>query len=240
MCVHVSLNSMHFRAGMSPVDTICVYHYHWGTATIDVLTRIDKATLIPIKNVYNRAIPGLKQNVLSARISKLGIRSLVLPEPYVSCLKKLSMGLTGSSHYITINDFMKICTYFKHPPPEDVLRFTLVTSVVPPNEVLMIFNNPEAESSRKLLARLSEESKLKSAQESLMGSGAAGGSGGHKKGTEGATGVGGSSGKRASKGGEVDESYINSGESMYMYMYMYMCIYTVSYTHLTLPTNREV
>lgn len=41
-------------SGSAPIDVIYVYHYHWGSATIDVLTRNNKATLIPIKNVYNR------------------------------------------------------------------------------------------------------------------------------------------------------------------------------------------
>lgn len=162
--------------------------------------------------IYLRAIPGLKQNVLSARISKLGIRSLVLPEPYVSCLKKLNMGLTGSSHYITINDFIKICTYFKHPPPEDIIRFTLVTSTVPTSDVLLLFNNPKVEASMKLLTRLTKESR--GSQENLAGSGGPGGSGGGRSfDGKGASGKGRGERGTPSKGGEVDESYINSGES---------------------------
>ena len=161
-----------------------------------------------------RAIPGLKQNVLSARISKLGIRSLVLPEPYVSCLKKLNMGLTGSSHYITINDFVKICTYFKHPPPEDITRFTIVTSTVPTSDVLLLFNNPKTSACVKLLTRLTKESKLKSSQEnSASGGGSGRRAGGHSSEGERASGKGRGGGGTPNKGGEVDESYINSGES---------------------------
>ena len=202
-------------SGSLPIDLVCVYQYHWDSTTIDVLTRNNKATLIPIRNVYNRAIPGLKQNVLSARISKLGIRSLVLPEPYVSCLKKLNMGLTGSSHYITIPDFMKICNYFKRPPPDDIINFTLVTSVVSTSDVLLLFNNPRMEASIKLLTRLSEESKLKGfgSLENLTGGGSSGGARGKKDDKPGANSEGGSGSKTEKKGGEVDESYINSGES---------------------------
>lgn len=133
----------------------------------------------------------------------------------MSCLKKLNMGLTGSSHYITIPDFIKICNYFKHPPPEDIIRFTLVTSVVSTSDVLLLLNNPRVEASVKLLTRLSEESKAKGlgSQENLTGRGSSGGAGGRKDDQSGATDEGGSGTKRERKGGEVDESYINSGES---------------------------
>ena len=123
------------------------------------------------------------------------------------------MGLTGSSHYITIPDFIKICTYFKHPPPDDIMNFTVVTSVVPTSDVLLIFNNPTAESSVKLLSQLSEESKLRSSQENSANTGGSSG-GANRSDHQGATGSeGGSRSKSGSKGGEVDESYINSGES---------------------------
>ena len=213
--IHILMSVFSIPSGSSPIDLVCVYHYHWGPTTIDVLTRNNKATLIPIRNVYNKAIPGLKQNVLSARISKLGIRSLVLPEPYVSCLKKLNMGLTGRSHYITIPDFIKICNYFKHPPPDDIINFTHVTSVVSTSNVLLLFNNPRVEGSVKLLTRLSEESKLRGlgSQENLTSGGGSGGTRGKKDDQLGANGEGRSGAKVERKGGEVDESYINSGES---------------------------
>ena len=81
--------------------------------------------------------------------------------------------------------------------------------------MLLIFNNPKVESSIKLLTRLTQESKIRSSQENLA-SGGGRDARGHNSGRKGASGKGGSSGTRASKGGEVDESYINSGESKYM------------------------
>ncbi len=121
---------------------------------LDVLVTNSLPSYIPVKNVYQRAIPYLKQNVLSARISKHGIRSAVLSEPYVSTVKKLSMGLTGSSHYITISDFFKICRYFKHQPPEKLSNFQFVTSAVSTDDVLEMFNHPESARGQELLERL--------------------------------------------------------------------------------------
>ncbi len=111
-------------------------------------------TYIPIKNVYQRAIPYLKQNVLSARISKHGIRSAVLSEPYVSTVKKLDLGLTGSSHYITVSDFFTICHYFKYKPPEVLMNFRFVRSSVPTDDVLEMFNQPQGVRGRELLQTL--------------------------------------------------------------------------------------
>ena len=189
---YTSTPSLSHHAGSPPIDTICVYHYQWCDVTIDILTRIDKVTLIPIKNVYNRAIPGLKQNVLSARISKLGIRSLVLPEPYVSTLKKLNMGLTGSSHYITISDFVKICTYFRHPPPKNIVKFDFITSAISSEEVVKIFNDPSNEASQKLLSQLSAEAEVKglnssSGSGSKCGSAGTSGRGNKRKESEGSS-----------------------------------------------------
>ena len=110
-----------------------------------------------MRNLYLKAIPGLKQNVLSARISKLGIRSLVLPEPYISTLKRLNLGLNGSSHYVTISDFVKICTYFKRQAPALVGKFDFVSSDLDPTEVLCLFNDPDTSTSKNLLSQLSEE-----------------------------------------------------------------------------------
>ena len=124
-----------------------------------MLTRQKCAPLIPKRNLYLKAIPGLTLNVLSARISKLGIRSLVLPEPYVSTLKKLNLGLNGSSHYVTISNFVKICTYFKRKPPALVGKFDLVSSDLDPKEVVCLFNNPDMSTSKKLLSQLSQEMK---------------------------------------------------------------------------------
>lgn len=139
------------------MDTLCIYSFKWGAESIEVLTRQNRAPLIPVKNVYLKAIPGLKQNVLSARISKLGIRSLVLSEPYVSTVKKLNLGLNGSSHYITVPDFIKICNYFKRQAPSFVTKFDIVTSVLSPESVLQLFNDPDNPASQILLSQLSEE-----------------------------------------------------------------------------------
>ena len=129
------------------------------------------------------------------------------------------MGLTGSSHYITIPDFIKICTYFKQPPPDDIINFTVVTSVVPTTDVLLIFNNPRVESSVKLLSQLSETSKLRSSQENSASPGGSG-EGGHNNSSHRGTSDRKSSSKKSGKGGEVDESYINSGESKFVLVYI--------------------
>ena len=94
---------------------------------------------MPVKNMYEKVIPGLKRNVLSARISKLGIRSLVFVEPYISALKKLGLNVTGSSHYMTIVDFVKICKYFKILAPDSLSHFSFITSDLEVEEVLQTF-----------------------------------------------------------------------------------------------------
>ena len=139
------------------MDTLCIYQFACGPEYIDIIARKDLAPLIPIKNVYLKAIPGLKQNVLSARISKLGIRSLVLSEPYVSTVKKLNIGLTGSSHYITVSDFIKICNYFRKPVESFVPKLDLVMSSQSPSEILCMFNDPDTQASGDLLSRLTKE-----------------------------------------------------------------------------------
>ena len=72
----------------------------------------------------------------------------------MSTVKKLGLGLTGSSHYITIPDFFKICRYFKHTPPEKLSSFQFVTSAVSTDDVLVMFNQPESDRGRELLVRL--------------------------------------------------------------------------------------
>ena len=131
------------NVGRPPLDTLCFYNFHWGGASVDVITRNEDPTLIPVKNIYEKVIPGLKRNVLSARNSKLGVKSIVLPEPYVSTLKTTDLGVTGSSHYMTIPNFTRICSYFKHPPPDILMKFDFVTSKLDPEVVLPIFNDPE-------------------------------------------------------------------------------------------------
>lgn len=65
----------------------------------------------------------------------------------------------------------------------------------------------------KLLTQLTKESEMKSSQENLASGGSRGSAGSHSFNSKGASGKGRDSGGTPSKGGEVDESYINSGES---------------------------
>lgn len=126
--------------GKPPVNTLTLYTYSYGdTVTLDVISRKEDS-LIPVRNIYENVIPTLKRNVLSARISKLGVRSLALTEPYVSTLKKIGLKVVGSSHYVTILDFIKICKYFKHPPPESLAKFCFITSLMDPEDVVKSFS----------------------------------------------------------------------------------------------------
>ena len=97
---------------------------------------------------------------------------------------------------------------------------------MPTSDVLLIFNNPKSDASAKVLTRLSQESKRRSAQENSAGSGGGAGSGGSAGGRKfdgkGASGKERSGGGTPGKGGEVDESYINSGESE-----LHMCTCTL-------------
>ena len=125
---------------MAPIDTLCLYAYHWRDISLDVIVRQEQEALIPIRNVYENTISSLKRNVLSARLSKLGVRSHILTEPYVSILKKMGLHVTGSSHYVKITDFVKICNYFKATPPENVVKFCFISSQQEVKEVLKSFN----------------------------------------------------------------------------------------------------
>lgn len=164
-----SFSSPHLAA--SPVDVLRVYQFKCGKEYIDIITRLNLAPLVPIKDVYHKAIPDLKQNVLSARISKLGIRSLVLSEPYVSTVKKLNIGLTGSSHYVTIPDFMKICVYFKKTPSDYILKLDLILSSHAVDDVLRMFNDPNSQFSRDLLSRLTKEREERGGKADIPGIG---------------------------------------------------------------------
>ena len=90
-----------------------------------------------------------------------------------------------------------------------------MTSTVATSDVLLMFNNPGAEASVRLMARLSEESKTRGlgSQENLGGGGGSGSSRRNKDEQPGGAGSGGSGGAKKGSKGEVDESYINSGES---------------------------
>ena len=96
-------------------------------------------SIIPVKNLYEKVIPGLKRNVLSARISKLQVKSEALMEPYVRALKKLGLVVTGASHFVGIVDFIKICNYFKTPPPDNLTKFYTISSEVHPDDVVRSF-----------------------------------------------------------------------------------------------------
>lgn len=116
--------------------------------------------LIPIKNIYERVIPGLKRNVLSARISKLGVKSITFVEPHLTTVKKFGLSVTGSSHYVTVPDFIKVCKYFKLVPPRNMPRLCDFTSRNAPDEILAAF--PEQDSSGLAGAARSEGNSLAS------------------------------------------------------------------------------
>lgn len=78
----------------------------------------------------------------------------MLSEPYVSTVKKLNIGLTGSSHYITVSDFIKICNYFRKPVEGFVPKLDLIMSSQSPDDILRLFNDPDHPASRDLLSQL--------------------------------------------------------------------------------------
>lgn len=98
-----------------------------------------------MKNIYEKVIPGLKRNVLSARISKLQVKSEALTEPYISALKKLGLVVTGASHFVGIVDFIKICKYFQIQPPDNLTKFYAINSSVNPEDVLSSFSAEKTE-----------------------------------------------------------------------------------------------
>ena len=127
-----------------PLDRLDLYAYGWGDFFLDIIARrID--SLIPVKNIYEKVIPGLKRNVLSARISKLQVKSEALSEPYISAMKKLGLVVTGASHFVGIVDFIKICKYFHVQPPDNLTKFYTINSEVNPEDVLRTFSTEQAE-----------------------------------------------------------------------------------------------
>lgn len=127
-----------------PLDRLDLYAYGWGDFFLDIIARRTDS-FIPVKNIYEKVIPGLKRNVLSARISKLQVKSEALSEPYISAMKKLGLVVTGASHFVGIVDFIKICKYFHVQPPDNLTKFYAVNSEVNPDDVLRTFSSEKTE-----------------------------------------------------------------------------------------------
>ena len=127
-----------------PLDRLDLYAYGWGDFFLDIIARRTDS-FIPVKNIYEKVIPGLKRNVLSARISKLQVKSEALSEPYISAMKKLGLVVTGASHFVGIVDFIKICKYFHVQPPDNLTKFYAVNSEVSPEDVLRTFSSEKTE-----------------------------------------------------------------------------------------------
>ena len=142
--IHViSLSSISSLIGHSqPVDRLDLYAFGWGDFHLDIVTR-HSHSFIPVRNIYEKVIPGLKRNVLSARISKLQVKSEALTEPYISSMKKLGLVVTGASHFVGITDFVKICRYFHVEPPGILTKFCSVTSEIDPETVLRLFSTDQ-------------------------------------------------------------------------------------------------
>ena len=78
-------------------------------------------------------------------------------------MKKLNLGLTGSSHYITVADFIKICGYFRRSIGSFIANLDLIMSTHAPGDVLKMFNDPDDTSSQVMLNQLSEEAGQRNA-----------------------------------------------------------------------------
>ncbi|XP_019852573.1 PREDICTED: uncharacterized protein LOC109582347 isoform X2 [Amphimedon queenslandica] len=124
-----------------PPETICLYSYHWGSTHVDLITRINGDTLVPMTNVYNRVVPGLTRNAVSNRIPKIGAKSIALPESHINVLKKLQLPITARSHYLTIVDFIRLCTYYKQKPPRNLSDFAQINSKSNPADILKTYNS---------------------------------------------------------------------------------------------------
>ena len=145
MYVHVCTCMYMYNIGhVQPVDRLDLYAYGWGDFFLDIISRRSDS-LIPVKNIYEKVIPGLKRNVLSARISKLQVKSEALSEPYISAMKKLGLVVTGASHFVGIVDFIKICKYFHVQPPDNLTKFYTINSEVNPEDVLRSFSSDPTE-----------------------------------------------------------------------------------------------
>ena len=92
-------------------------------------------------NVYNRVVPGLTRNAVSNRIPKIGAKSIALPESHINVLKKLQLPITARSHYLTITDFVRLCTYYKQNPPKNLSDFAQINSKSNPVDILKTYNS---------------------------------------------------------------------------------------------------
>ena len=122
------------------MDTICLYTYHWGHTTVDIITMSDSDTVIPMKTVYGRVVPGLTRNAVSNRVPKIGAKTVALSEAHIAVLKKLQLPITARSHYLTVTDFIKVCQYYGRTPPRNMANFACISSRHNPAEVLKSFN----------------------------------------------------------------------------------------------------
>lgn len=147
-------------------DTLCLYNYHWGSTNIDVITRNTGETLVPMKNVYGRVVPGLTRNAVSNRIPKIGAKTVALSEPHIATLKKLQLPITARSHYLTVNDFIHLCHYYKKDLPQNLGLFSSITSQDNPAEVLKTFNALKPNISLPLLGPPNGNEETESSQKS--------------------------------------------------------------------------
>ena len=105
-----------------------------------------------MKNVYGRVVPGLTRNAVSNRIPKIGAKTVALPDPHINTLKKLQLPITARSHYLTVDDFVRLCHYYKKPPPSNLASFTLVSANDNPAEVLKTFNAQKPSAPHPMMA----------------------------------------------------------------------------------------
>ena len=123
------------------MDSICLYSYHWGHTTVDIITMGNAGTVIPMKIIYGRIVPGLTRNAVSNRVPKIGAKTIALSEAHIAVLKKLQLPITARSHYLTVPDFIKVCQYYGRTPPRNLSNFACISSQHNPAEVLKNFNS---------------------------------------------------------------------------------------------------
>ena len=134
-------NYMHVLLSVGSMDSICLYSYHWGHTTVDIITMTNAATVIPMKIIYGRIVPGLTRNAVSNRVPKIGAKTIALSEGHIAVLKKLQLPITARSHYLTVADFIKVCQYYGRTPPRNLSSFAYISSQHNPAEVLKNFNS---------------------------------------------------------------------------------------------------
>lgn len=94
-----------------------------------------------MKNVYGRIVPGLTRNAVSNRIPKIGAKTIALPDTHINTLKKLQLPITARSHYLTIDDFVRLCRYYKKAPPDNLSHFITINANNNPADVLKLLNS---------------------------------------------------------------------------------------------------